>query len=111
MSKENLNFEDSIKKLEEIANELETGNLNLDESVEKFEEGIKLSKECTKILSDIRLGINMGIIKEVSIDKLNEIATKTQPGSLQMSLNTELNESERDEKRAEIIKEVLKRGE
>ena len=52
MSKENLNFEDSIKKLEEIANELETGNLNLDESVEKFEEGMKLSKQCTKMLDD-----------------------------------------------------------
>lgn len=52
MSKEKLNFEDSIKKLEEIANELETGNLNLDESVEKFEEGMKLSKDCTKMLDD-----------------------------------------------------------
>ena len=52
MSKEKLNFEDSIKKLEEIANELETENLNLDESVKKFEEGMKLSKECTKMLDD-----------------------------------------------------------
>ena len=36
MSKEN--FEESMKKLENIVTELENGNLNLDESVQKFEE-------------------------------------------------------------------------
>ena len=50
MSKEN--FEESMKKLECIVNELENGNLNLDESVEKFEEGMKISKQCNKILED-----------------------------------------------------------
>ena len=46
------NFENKIEKLDQIANELEKGNLNLDESVKKFEEGMKLSKECSKILED-----------------------------------------------------------
>ena len=50
MSKEKLNFEDSMKKLEEIANELESGKLSLESSVEKFEEGMAISKECSKIL-------------------------------------------------------------
>ena len=45
-------FESKIEKLDLIANELEKGNLNLDESVKKFEEGMKLSKECSKILED-----------------------------------------------------------
>ena len=36
---ENTSFEDKKKKLEEIANELEKGELNLDDSVSKFEEG------------------------------------------------------------------------
>ena len=39
MSKDN--FEESMKKLENIVTELENGNLNLDESVQKFEEGMK----------------------------------------------------------------------
>ncbi len=47
---ENINFENAIKKLEDIANELENGDLPLEKSVEKFEEGINLSKRCNKIL-------------------------------------------------------------
>lgn len=50
MENENINFEDIMKQLEEIASELENGKLNLDESVKKFEEGIKLSKKCNEIL-------------------------------------------------------------
>ena len=53
MSKENNgNFEESMKKLEDIVIELENGNLNLDESVNKFEEGMKISKQCNKILEE-----------------------------------------------------------
>ena len=67
MSKEKVNFEETIKKLELIANELETGNLNLDESVEKFEEGMKLSKECTKMLDDAEKRISILIKKDDGI--------------------------------------------
>jgi len=49
---EKTNFEDKIRKLEEIAQELENGNLSLDESMKKFEEGMNISKECTKILDE-----------------------------------------------------------
>ena len=62
-----LNFEDAIKKLEEIAQELENGTLNLDESVEKFEEGIKLSKQCTKYLEEAEKRITLLIKKEDEI--------------------------------------------
>ena len=41
-----------MENLEKIVAELENGNLNLDESVNKFEEGIKISKECNKILEE-----------------------------------------------------------
>lgn len=43
---EELRFEDAMKKLEEIANELENNDLSLEESVKKFEEGMNLSKQC-----------------------------------------------------------------
>lgn len=69
MSKEKVNFEETIKKLETIANELETGNLNLDESVEKFEEGMKLSKECTKMLDDAEKRISILIKKDGEISE------------------------------------------
>lgn len=45
-------FEEQMEDLEKIVFELENGNLNLDESVNKFEEGIKISKECNKILEE-----------------------------------------------------------
>ncbi len=58
MEKE-ISFEDNMKKLEEIANELEKGNLDLDESVSKFEEGMKLSKECSEMLEKAEKKITM----------------------------------------------------
>ena len=48
----NKKFEEMIENLEEIAKNLENGNLSLDESVKKFEEGMEISKECSKILED-----------------------------------------------------------
>ena len=44
------NFENNMENLEKIVSELEKGDLNLDDSIAKFEQGIKLSKECNKIL-------------------------------------------------------------
>ena len=45
-------FEKSIKELEEIVNKLETGEASLSESLELFEKGIKLAKECNKMLDE-----------------------------------------------------------
>ena len=60
--KENLeeySFEDLMEKLEEIAYELEKGELNLDESVNKFEEGMEVSKQCSKRLDDAEKRISI----------------------------------------------------
>ena len=65
MKKEdNINFEDAMKKLEEIASELEKNDLDLDTSVTKFEEGMKLSKQCSKILEDAEKRISILIQNE-----------------------------------------------
>ncbi|MDD5496060.1 MAG: exodeoxyribonuclease VII small subunit [Candidatus Omnitrophica bacterium] len=45
-----IKFEDALKKLERIVDDLEGGGLSLDEALEKYEEGIKLSKLCAKRL-------------------------------------------------------------
>lgn len=37
-------FEDAMKRLETIVNELESGQTDLDESIKLFEEGLALSK-------------------------------------------------------------------
>ncbi len=66
-------FEEQIKQLEIIAGELEKGDLSLDESVAKFEEGMKLSKQCTKMLEEAEKRINILItdgndVKEEKFD-------------------------------------------
>ena len=45
-------FEKSIKELEEIVSKLENGDASLSESLELFEKGIKLAKECNKMLDE-----------------------------------------------------------
>ena len=58
-----VSFEETMIKLEEIAAELEKGDLNLEESVSKFEEGMKLSKECSNLLEDAEKRITI-LIKD-----------------------------------------------
>lgn len=62
--KENLNFEDAIVNLEEIVRELEKGDLNLEQSVQKFEEGMNLSKKCSKMLDEAEKKITILINTE-----------------------------------------------
>lgn len=47
-----LNFEETMKNLEEVVQELENGELNLDDSIKKFEKGMELSKNASKYLED-----------------------------------------------------------
>lgn len=66
---ENKSFEELMENLESIVRDLEKGDLNLDDSVTKFEEGMRISKECNKILesSEKRISIlleNNGEITE-----------------------------------------------
>lgn len=48
---ENLKFEDGLKRLESIVNQLESGELDLEEAIRVFEEGIKLSLFCQNELA------------------------------------------------------------
>ena len=47
-----IKFQDALARLETIVTELEKGDLPLNDSLKIFEEGIKLSKTCLKILDD-----------------------------------------------------------
>ena len=52
-------FEQSMKKLEQIVQELESGDLPLEEAMQKFEEGIKLSKLCSEKLDETEKKITL----------------------------------------------------
>lgn len=52
MEEKELNFEEAMKQLEEIANQLEKNDLDLDKSVDLFEQGMNLSKKCNEMLQN-----------------------------------------------------------
>ena len=60
-----------MKDLEQIAKDLESGELSLDESVKKFEEGMEISKACSKILEDAEKKITI-LIKNSDGDVIEE---------------------------------------
>ena len=66
------------------------------------------TKEAAKCLSDVRLGIDMGYIKNISKNILNELMILTQPGFLQQYAGGPLRPHERDIRRAALIRERLK---
>lgn len=65
------------------------------------------SREAMNYLSDVRLGIDMGLISGVSANIMNELMVMIQPGFLQQYANQRLGPSERDVRRACIIRERL----
>ena len=48
---ENLSFEESLEKLEEIINKLESGDVPLDDAIDEFNNAMQLVKVCENKLS------------------------------------------------------------
>ena len=70
VKKKDLGFEESLKKLEEIASKMGEGSLSLEESLKMFQEGIELSTFCNKKLDEAEKKIS--IVLENSEGKLIE---------------------------------------
>ncbi|MFE5324629.1 protein arginine kinase [Paenibacillus sp. NPDC056579] len=68
------------------------------------------SKEAAQRLSDVRLGIDIGIIKNVPTQVMNELMVMTQPGFLQQYAGEKLSAEERDIRRAQLIREKFSQG-
>lgn len=49
---EKLTFEESLKKLEETIEKLESGSCTLEESIKLFEQGMQYTADCRKALDD-----------------------------------------------------------
>jgi len=65
------------------------------------------TKEALSLISAVRLGVGMGIIKGVSISSLNRLLVYTQPAHLQKFSGTTMDAQARDEARAEFIRDTL----
>ncbi len=57
--KNNINFETTLSKLEDIVKKLESGNVGLSESLELYEEGISLSNSCKEMLENAKQKIEV----------------------------------------------------
>lgn len=66
------------------------------------------TEESLKLLSDVRLGVEMGIISHIKMESLNEAMIFIQPASLQKAMAKALNPDERDIKRAELLRNRLR---
>jgi len=52
-------FEKAMKQLEQIVDELESGDLPLEKSIKKFEDGIRLSRFCSDLLDETEQRISL----------------------------------------------------
>lgn len=66
------------------------------------------SQEALKNISEMRLGLELGILKGISYEKINELIVLTRPAFMIKKAGCTLNASERDILRADIIREKMK---
>jgi len=117
--------DDLIKKIGSIVDKLvkreeSTRNImmtkNKDELVDKIWRAhgtlksarIITSSETIKLLSAIRLGVDMNVITNLTKTGINELFIQIQPAHLQKMSGKLLNPKERDYKRADLIREKIK---
>ena len=62
-----IKFEDKIKELETIINELENGNSSLDDSINKYTKAMQLVKECDEQLKTVETQVSK-IVKDNKIE-------------------------------------------
>ena len=68
---EEVTFEDNLKKLENIVDQLESGSVNLEKSVELYEKGMILKNNCETRLKRVQLQIKKIKLENNQIKKEN----------------------------------------
>ncbi len=64
-------FEEALKELEQLAAQMERGDLTLDDAVEAYDKGIRLSKHCRKKLDEAE-GKIQKLTREAGLSDLDE---------------------------------------
>ena len=67
--KDKQSFEEDIKRLQKIVDELSSGKLTLGESLKKYEEGIKLAQSCSTLLNEAQRKVELLMKKEGKFSK------------------------------------------
>ncbi len=72
MAKEKeVKFEEKIKELEKIINELESGEIDLEDSIEKYTKAMKLVKECDEKLKNIEEQVNKIVTENGTLENFS----------------------------------------
>ena len=66
------------------------------------------SDETKKLLSDVKLGVDLGIIKEIDDGKMKKLELYTKAGNLQKYFGKTFDGYEREIKRAELVKQLVR---
>ncbi|MDD5408836.1 MAG: exodeoxyribonuclease VII small subunit [Candidatus Omnitrophica bacterium] len=66
--KEKTMFEEDLKKLQKIVEELSGGKITLGESLKKYEEGVKLAQSCSRTLADAQRKVELLMKKDGKFD-------------------------------------------
>lgn len=83
--KEEMNFEEAIHELEEIAEKLEKGQISLEESILAYERGVELKKICTDRLKEAESRIEiLGKAPDGSIKKESAVRKPKKSESLEV---------------------------
>ena len=67
-AKSNTSFEDTLRELETIVEQLEVGDLSLEESLTAFEHGVKLTRTCQDSLNKAEQKVQTLIEKQDDIE-------------------------------------------
>ncbi len=65
-----MGFEEDVKKLEKVVDDLHSEKLSLEKSIQRFEEGVNLAEKCIKALDAMRKKI--------------EVVSKTKDGKIKI---------------------------
>ena len=57
MNQNNMTFEQSMQRLEQIVRAMERGDVALEESLKLFQEGTELVRNCNRLLDDAQLQV------------------------------------------------------
>lgn len=66
------------------------------------------SDESRKLLSEVKMGVDLGILNELDDGQVRKLELYTKPGNLQKYVGKTLDGYEREIKRAEVIKQIIK---
>ena len=64
-------------------------------------------EEAQKLISNVKMGTDLGILKDVNDSKVQQLILYTKPANMQKYLGEQYEALERDIKRAEVIKKIM----